>query len=172
LFKEAEMPEVLTPPGYRAVLIGSAATIEELSAFTPMEEGTAEGSLMLMRLDFVDFPSSEAVAGLEGALRDRGVHAWPGYPYIVYADTAAPRVYLAWQKGIAWLPIIIGILALTALPALLGGIIWLLLPQEVKDLINMLVGMGMMMLMIWLMTTLIKPLTAPERPKRVEGAAT
>jgi hypothetical protein len=166
------MPEVLTPPGYRAVLVGSAATIEELSAFTPMEEGTAEGSLMLMQLDFADFPTGEAVAGLEGALRDKGVPAWPGYPYVVYADTVVPRLYLAWQKGIAWLPIIIGILAVTVLPALLGGLIWLLLPQEIKDLINMLVGMGMMMLVLWLMTSLVKPLTAPERPKRVEGAAT
>ena len=166
------MPDGLTPPGYRAVLISSAATIEELSAFAPMEEGTAEGSLMLMRLDFADFPTGEALAELEGRLQKAGVERWPGYPYIVYAETAAPSVYLAWQKGIAWLPIIIGILALTALPALLGGIIWLLLPQAVKDLINMLIGMGMMMLMLWLTTTLIKPLTAPERPKRVEGAAT
>ena len=165
------MPEVLTPPGYRAVLIGSAATIEEMTTFTPMEEGTAEGSLMLMRLDFTDFPTGDALAELESRLQDAGVERWSGYPYIVYADASAPRVYLAWQKGIAWLPIIIGILAVTALPALLGGIIWLLLPQAVKDLINMLIGMGMMMLMIWLMTTLIKPLTAPERPKRVEGAA-
>ena len=166
------MPEVLTPPGYRAVLIGSAATIEELSAFTPMEEGTAEGSLMLMRLDFADFPTGEALAELESKLQEAGVERWPGYPFIVYAETAAPSVYLAWQKGIAWLPIIIGILALTLLPALLGGLIWLLLPQAVKDLINMLISMGMMMLMLWLMTTLIKPLTAPERQKRVEGAAT
>jgi len=165
------MPDGLTPPGYRAVLIGSAVTIEELSAFAPMEEGTAEGSLMLMRLDFADFPTGEALAELEGRLQEAGVERWPGYPYIVYAETAVPSVYLAWQKGIAWLPIIIGILALTALPALLGGIIWLLLPQAVKDLINMLIGMGMMMLMLWLMTILIKPLTAPERPKRVEGAA-
>ena len=166
------MPEVLTPPGYRAVLIGSAAAIEDLNTFTPMEEGTAEGSLMLMRLDFADFPTGDALAELESRLQDAGVERWPGYPYIVYADASAPRVYLAWQKGIAWLPIIIGILALTVLPALLGGLIWLLLPQEVKDLINMLVGMGMMMLMMWLVTSLVKPLTAPERPKRVEGAAT
>ena len=56
------------------------------------------------------------------------------------------------------------------LPVLLGSLIWLILPQEIKDLINMLIGMGMMMLVMWLMMTLIKPLTAPERPKKLEEA--
>ena len=164
------MPNGMIPTGYRAVLIGSAATIEELSAFTPMEEGAAEGSLMLMRLDFANFPTSETVAGLEEALRERGVPAWPGYPYIVFADTATPCVYLAWQKGIAWMPIIIGILVVTLLPPLLGTFIWLILPEEIKQLINAIIGMGMMMLVMWLMMSLIKPLTATERPKELKEA--
>jgi hypothetical protein len=32
--------------------------------------------------------------------------------------------------------------------------------------------MGMMMLVMWLMMSLVKPLTAPEKPKRVEEAKT
>lgn len=164
------MPDGLIPPGYRAALIGSVATIGELSGFAPMEEEVAEGSLMLLQLDFASFPDSDALAELEEKLGDAGVHNWPGYPFIVYTDSDRPTVYLAWQKGIAWMPIIIGILAVTVLPALLGGFVWLILPQAIKDLINMLINMGMMMLMIWVMTSLIKPLTTPERPKRIEEA--
>ena len=163
------VPNGMIPTGYRAVLIGSTASIEELSAFAPMEEGAAEGSLMLMRLDLADFPASEALAGLEQALRDAGVPAWPGYPCVVFADTTTPSVYLAWQKGIAWMPIIIGILVVTLLPPLLGTFIWLILPEEIKELINALIGMGIMMLVMWLMMSLIKPLTA-ERPKELKEA--
>ena len=166
------MPDGLIPPGYRAVLIGSALTVDEMSAFAPMEEGAAEGSLMLMQLDFAGFPDGDALAEVESKLRDAGVHSWPGYPFIVHVDTARPTVYLAWQKGIAWLPIIIGILAAMVLPPLFGSLIWILLPEPVKQLISGLIGMGMMMLMIWVMTSLIKPLTAPEKPKRLEEART
>jgi Na+/phosphate symporter len=55
------------------------------------------------------------------------------------------------------------------LPPLLGSLIWLILPESVKELITGLIGMGMMMLVVWLMTSLLKPLTAPERPKRLEA---
>jgi hypothetical protein len=170
LFKEGKMPDRLTPPGYQAVLIGSVGSIEQLDAFAPMEEGSAEGTLMLMRLDFAEFLTEETLAGIEQACFDARVEWWPGYGQIVFADVTRPSVYLAWQKGIAWMPVIIGILVVTMLPALLGGLIWLILPQEIKDLINMLIQMGMMMLVMWLMMSLIKPLTAPERPKRLEEA--
>jgi hypothetical protein len=160
----------MIPPGYRAVLIGSASTIEELKDYAPMEEGAPEGLLMLMRLDFGDFPSSDALSQLNSALLEKGVPPWPGYEYIVYADATGPSVYLAWQKGIAWMPIIVGILATMLLPPLLGSIIWLILPEEIKQLINALIGMGMMMLVVWLMMSLIKPLAAPERPKELKEA--
>jgi len=162
----------MMPPGYRAVCLGSAAAIEDLSAFTPLEENTAEGSLMLMRLDFAEYPSSEALGQLESKLRESGVPSWPAYDHIVYADTASPSVYIAWQKGIAWMPIIIGILLVTLLPPLLGTLVWLILPQEIKDLISGLIAMGMMMLVMWLMVSLVKPLTTRERPKRIEEAKT
>ena len=166
------MPDGLTPPGYRAVLIGSAATIEELSAFAPMEEGTAEGSLMLMRLDFADFPTGEALAELEGRLQEAGVERWPGYPYIVYAETAVPSVYLAWQKGITWLPVILGILAVTLLPPLLLAGIWLILPESVKALISGLVNLGMMALVFFLLIKMMPALMpARERPKEIEERA-
>ncbi len=164
------MPDRLTPPGYQAVLLGAVSSIEELDAFAPMEEGSAEGTLMLMRLDFAEFVSEETLAQIEQACFEAGVERWPGYGQIVYADIATPSVYFAWQKGIAWMPIIFGILATTLLPMLLGGVVWLILPDSLKQLITGLIQMGMMLLMMWLMMSAIKPLTAPERPKRVEEA--
>jgi hypothetical protein len=166
------MPNGLIPPGYQAVLIGSAMTVDELSTFAPMEEGAAEGSLMLMELDFAEPVSPETLGELNQACLDAGVLPWPGCEYVVYAETGSPTVYLAWQKAIAWLPIIIGILATVLLPPLIGSVIWMLIPEPVKELITGLIGMGMMMLVMWLMMSLIKPLTAPEKPKRVEEAKT
>ena len=166
------MPYAMVPPGYRAVLLGQANSIEDLGTFTPLEESAAEGALILMRLDFAEYPSSEAVSQLESACLDAGVPPWPGYSYIVYADVTRPSVYLAWQKGIAWMPVIIGILAITVLPPLLTALVWWVLPEEVKSLISGLIGLGMMMLIMWLMISLIKPLTAPEKPKRLEEART
>ena len=54
------MPYAMVPPGYRAVLLGSAQNLEDLSTFAPLEEGSAEGALILMRLDFAEPPLSEA----------------------------------------------------------------------------------------------------------------
>ncbi len=166
------MPYAMIPPGYRAVLLGSAVRIEDLGTFTPLEEGVDEGSLVLMKLDFIEFPSSEALAQLNKAFLDKGIPPWPGYDFVVYADATSPSVYLAWQKGFAWMPVIIGILVVTVLPALLGGAIWLLLPQSVKDMITGIINLGMMMLVMWLMTSMMKPLTAPakEKPKKLETA--
>ena len=166
------MPYAMVPPGYRAVLLGQATRFQDLGTFTPLEEGAAEGALVLMRLDFVEFPSSEALAQLNQTCLDKGIPTWPGYDYVVFADTATPSVYLAWQKGIAWMPVIIGILVVTVLPALLGGVLWLLLPQSIKDMITGIINLGVMMLVMWLMTSIMKPLTAPAKtkPKQLEEA--
>jgi hypothetical protein len=164
------MPYAMVPPGYRAVLLGSATRIEDLGAFAPLEEGSAEGALILMRLDFAEFPSSEALTQLNQACLDAGIPPWPGYDYIVYADIINPSVYLAWQKGFAWMPIIIGLLVFVVLPPLLGALIWWLLPQSIKDLITSLIGLGIMFVVMWLMTSMMKPLAAPKKPKRLEEA--
>ena len=167
------MPYAFVPPGYRAVLIGQAQDIEDLGTFSPLEESAAEGALVLMRLDFLELPSEETLNGLEQACRDAGIEPWPGSEYYVYVDTTSPAVYIVWQKGLAWLPVIIGLLAFTVLPPLLTAGIWLILPDSLKSLISSLINMGMMLLMVWLLTSLMKPLltTTKEKPKQVEEAA-
>jgi len=162
----------MVPQGYRAVFLGQANNIEELGTFTPLEESTAEGALILMRLDFAEYPSEEALGELNQACLDVGIPPWPGESFVVYADTAEPSIYLAWQKGIAWMPVIIGMLALTVLPPLLTAVVWWILPEEIKSLISGLISLGMMMLVMWLMMSVMKPLTAPEKPKRLEEAKT
>ena len=163
------MPYALVPPGYRAVLIGQAAAIEELGTFAPLEQDSAEGALFLVRLDFAEFPSAEALDQLEQAFFDAGVELWPGYSHVVYADVDQPGVYLAWQKGLAWIPIIIGLLVTVVLPPLLGGLIWQLMPQSLKDLISGIVNMGIMVLVMFLMTKIMpKPTPEKEKPKKLK----
>ena len=125
-----------------------------------------------MRLDFTEQPSDEALAQLNQQCLEAGIPSWPGYDYIVYADATSPSVYLAWQKGIAWLPIIIGILATVALPPLLMSLVWWILPEAVKSLISGLINMGIMLLVMFVMMQFMKPLTAPqkEKPKKLKEA--
>jgi len=163
------VPYTMAPEGYQAQLIGSAISIEDLGAFAPLEESSAEGALFLMRLDFAEFPSAEALSQLEQAFWDAGIEIWPGCDHVVYADLEQPSVYLAWQKGLAWIPIIIGLLVTVVLPPLLGGLIWQLLPQSLKDLISGLINMGMMVLVMFLMTKIMpKPTPEKEKPKKLK----
>jgi len=162
------MPYAFVPPGYSVVPLGQAQAIEDLGTFTPLEESAAEGALVLMRLDFIEQPSEEALRNLEQACRETGIEMWPGSQYYVYADIESPTIYLVWQKGFAWLPVIIGLLATMVLPPLLTAGLWLILPDSIKSLISGLINMGMMLLMMWLMMSLMKPLTAPEKPKQIK----
>ncbi|MDP4280143.1 MAG: hypothetical protein QQM50_06320 [Dehalococcoides mccartyi] len=166
------MPCAFVPPGYRAVLVGQAQNIADLGTFSPLEDSAEEGALVLVRLDFAEPVSDEILASIEQAYRDAGVEPYPGSPYYVYADTGSNSVYLVWQKGMPWLPIIVGLLATVVLPPLLTAGIWLILPDSLKSLISSLVNMGMLLLMMWLMTSLMKPLMAPakEKPKQVKEA--
>jgi len=167
------MPYAFIPPGYRAVLLGQAAAVEDLGTFTPLEEGAVEGALVLVRLDFAEQVSEEILGSIEQACREAGVESWPGSAYYVYTETGSNSIYLVWQKGFAWLPIIVGLLATMVIPPLLTAGIWLILPDSIKSLISSLVNMGMMLLMMWLMTSLMKPLMAPakEKPKQIKEAA-
>ena len=166
------MPYAMIPPGYRAVLLGQAQTIEDLGTIAPLEEGAAEGALVLMKLDFTELLSQEALSSLEQTISEAGVEPWPGGEYYVYADTASSSIYLVWQKGMAWLPIIIGMLAVTVLPPLLTAGLWLILPDSLKSLISNLVNMGMMMLMMWVVMKMIPaPSREKEKPKQVEEVA-
>ena len=126
----------------------------------------------MTRLDFAGAPESEALAQLEQACRDAGVEPWPGSGYYVFADAAQPVVYLVWQKGLAWLPIIIGLIATVVLPPLLTAGVWLILPDSVKSLISTMINLGMMVLVMFLVMKMVPSLTSgKERPRRLEEKA-
>ena len=59
------MPYAFIPPGYRAVLLGQAAAVEDLGTFSPLEEGADEGALVLVRLDFTEQVSEEVLGSIE-----------------------------------------------------------------------------------------------------------
>jgi hypothetical protein len=166
------MPYAFVPPGYRAALIGQAQAVEDLGTFALLEEGAAEGALVLMKLDFTEPLSEETLSNLEQALLDAGVEPWPGSAYYVYADTGSTSVYLVWQKGLAWLPVIIGLLATMVLPPLLTAGLWLILPDSLKSLISSLINLGMMMLMMYLVMKMMPALSpVKEKPKQIKEAA-
>jgi hypothetical protein len=144
--------------------------LEDLGAFAPLEQSSEEGSLFLARLDFVEFPSEEALIRLEAALEEAGVERWPGYEHIVYAAVSTPAVYLPWQKGMPWLPIIIGLVATAVLPPLMGSLLWWILPQDIKDLISGIINLGMMLLILFILMQVMKPLTALRKPQKVKAA--
>jgi hypothetical protein len=156
------MSNGIAPPGYEARLLGSAGSLEDLNFFQPLEEATPEGSLMLLELQFDDFPAIETLESLNQDLLNEGVPPWPGNTQIVLADSTKPVVYLAWVKGIAWMSVIVGMLVLLVLPTLLGALVWWLIPQEVKDLIMM----AVMMLVIFLMFRMITPLLSPAEERK------
>ena len=166
------MPYAFVPQGYSAILVAQAPGIEDLGAFAPLEEGSAEGTLVLMKLDFLEPVPEESLIELEEACRDAGIEPWPGSESYVYTDINSSSFYLVWQKGFAWLPVIIGLLAVTVLPPLLTAGLWLILPDSLKSLISSLINLGMMLFMMWLLTSLMKPLliSAKEKPKQVEEA--
>ena len=166
------MPYAFVPPGYRAVLLGQAQDIEDLGTFAPLEESSAEGALVLVRLDFLEPLSEETLGDLEQVCRDTGIEPWPGSEYYVYSDTDSPAVYLVWQKGLAWLPIVIGLLATMVLPPLLTAGVWLILPDSLKSLISGLINMGMMMLIMFLVMKMVPTLSPEkEKPKQIEEAS-
>ncbi|MFW6125482.1 MAG: hypothetical protein ACOC58_00090 [Chloroflexota bacterium] len=127
-------------------LIAQFSSLEELGTVAPLEEGQPEGALMLMGLEFAAAPDPAVLAQFEESLTAAGVPCWPGQGYHVsYQDGC---VQISWVKGMAWLPLILGILLPLVLPALLGGVIWMLIPEEVKDLLNMMVVVGIMLLAV------------------------
>ncbi len=162
------MPYKILPPGYQAILVGSVTVVTDMGTFAPLEQDSAEGALFLARLDFTEFPTGEALAQLELSLQEAGVEKWPGYEHVVYADTVEPAVYLVWQKGFAWLPIIIGLVVTVVLPPLLGSLLWVVLPQGIKDLISGIINLGVMLLIMYILMQVMKPLTGTKKLKKVE----
>jgi hypothetical protein len=113
-----------------------------------LEQAMPEGTLVLLELSLPSGPGLDVLADLNDKLLDAGVPPWPGYNSLVFSDSTDPtKIYITWVKSFAWTPIIIGILFLV-LPIILGGIVWFLMPESVKDMMTM---MGFMMILMPIM---------------------
>jgi len=137
------------PVGYTSYYAGSFEDLRSQQALVAaQEEATPEGTLAMLELQLAEAPHPDTLVEVNNQLLSAGVPLWEGYPNIVFADaTDAKKVYVCWTKGLAWSGIIIGIL-LFLLPTILGGVLWFLIPQPVKDMVVM---MGLMAIMVPIM---------------------
>jgi hypothetical protein len=136
----------MMPIGYTTYCAGSFEDlVAQQSAMVAQEEATPEGTLALMELTLSEAPEPDVLITLNNQLLGAGVPPWTGYSNVVFTDSTDPKkVYVAWTKGFAWTPIIIGIVFLV-LPLILGAVLWFLIPQPVKDMMTL---MGVMAIMI------------------------
>lgn len=155
-------------PGWKALPIGSANSLDNSGSFVALEEGLPEGSLLLAEIDFSEYPSQQSIAELEQKLADANIDHWPGMSNYVIVDTRYPAVYIAWQKAPTFWAVIGGILAVMILPAILSIGLWYILPAEVKSMIEMMISMIMMIGMMAVMMLVMKQLNPPEKAQ-IEG---
>ncbi len=142
-------------PEYRAVLLGSAANLNDLAVYAPQEEGTPEGSLMLLEIQLGSAIPAATIDEINLKCAEAGVIPWTGLSQIAFTDLTGQVLTLQWVKAFAFMPIIVGILLLTVLPAILGAVIWWLIPESIKQIINMVIMMLVMMMMMKMITPMI-----------------
>jgi len=100
------------------------------------EAANPEGTLVLLNLELAEAPRPVTLLELNHQLLSFGVPPWPGYRGVVFTETANPKkVYLCWEKGMAWSGIIFGILLLL-LPTIIGGLLWFLIPAPIKEMLE------------------------------------
>ena len=142
------------PIGYTTYYAGLFEDlVAQRALVAAQEEAAPEGTLALLELTLSEPASLETLEELNSQLLAAGVPPWPGYGSVVFTDSAdSRRVYVAWVKGLAWSGIIIGIL-LSLLPMILGGVLWFLIPQGIKDALMM---MSIMVIMLPVMGMITK----------------
>jgi hypothetical protein len=133
--------------------------------FVPLEENAPEECRILVRLDFSEYPSIEACSQLNRELLQHEVPPWPEHGDIVFIHPTEPAIYLAWWKGMVWWALILVLLGSIVLPPLLGSVIWAILPDEVKQMIEMLLMVGIMVVMMSLVSTMTKSMSPTEKVK-------
>ena len=165
------MPYTLLPPGHRAVFLGSAGSVHGLSDFTPLEEAVPEGCRVLVRLDFEDYPSLEVCSQLNQELLARGIPPWPEHQDIVFVHPSEHAIYIVWWKGMVWWGWILALLASFVLPPLLMSAIWAILPEEVQQMLEMLMWLGIMVVMMFAFSAITKAMKPKEKTRQVEAKA-
>jgi len=161
------MPDIQIPPGYKTVFLG-AVPGSLAGDFLPLEESAPEECRMLVRLDFSEYPSIEVCSQLNQGLLSQGVPPWPEHQDIVFLHPSEPAIYLAWWKGMVWWALILVLIGSMVLPPLIGSVIWAILPDEVKQMIEMLLVLGLMVIMMSFVSKMTKSASPAEKAKPAE----
>lgn len=157
----------IIPGGYTAQIIASGTTIEELTSIvTPLESSIQDGTLMIVEMQYSDYPTAEQISDLNQFLLGAGITPWAGKP-LVYVDGESPTVCVACVKTSGFMGFIGGgFLALIGI-ILIGGIVYMLLPESVKSVIEMMITLSIVVIMMKIMTPMMKG-TQPEEPQPKE----
>jgi hypothetical protein len=136
--------------GYRTYWAGSFDDLDSQQGdVTAQEQLAPEGALMSLEVTFAEDISADALQELNIQYAANNVPRWPGYAANALVDSLNPRkIYVCWVKGFAFSTLIIGILLMTVLPVILGGILWMFIPEDVQNMIMM---MGMMLILVPIM---------------------
>jgi len=162
------MIELLAKHGYQPIFLGEFSSEEDINYAASLENSFPEGAPMLLKLTFTEVPSRQSLAALEVELAktDAG-RLLQNYVYLDSNDPAS--VYVVYTKGIALSGIIGSIMLLIGLPIILGILAWtFLVPDSVKQMVNMMIPLIMMMIIMKIMSGAIgKP-----KPKRIDSRYT
>jgi hypothetical protein len=141
-----------------AVRVAQVSRIDELHQFIPLEESQPEGSLMQVSLAFAGDPGDvdRLASTLNQICLDSGVTPWPNSSLIASSQNGV--INIRWQKGMAWWGLILAGLLSLVLPALLGAVLWIMLPESTRQLIESLTYLGAMMLIMLGFSKLIQPM--------------
>jgi len=152
--------------GYHQQLIGQFKTEEQLQQLSQFEESLPKGAPVMITLTFESEPSYDSLYQLEVEISKTGVGKV--FDFYVYQETADPRtVHIVYTKGGILSTILIGMLILVGVPLLLGGLIWtFLVPDAVKQIIDVILMMVVMFIMMRVMGAAIKdkPKEPPPTP--------
>ena len=85
---------------------------------------------------------------------------WPGYEHVVYADTCRARRLPCLAEGPGLDADHHRSAGHRGLTAAAGSLVWWILPQDIKDLITGIINLGMMMLVMFILMQVMKPLTS------------
>ena len=148
------------PAGYQVRLLAVAGSLDELDNFVPLEGGLPEPSRVLLQIGISGDAYAKALE-LNNALLAQGVPYWPEHPGIV-AFSEGDTIFIAWMKGFAWMPLIIGLLF--GLPLILPIILWFVDPGF-RQTMEAMVGFLVMMVMMIFMMRMTREMTTPAKPK-------
>lgn len=153
----------MIPTGYQTRLIGTANSLDELNMFVPLEEGLPELSRVLLQVAVSPDADIQTIAGeLNAKCLEQGVPQWPEYPgQIVFIQDNT--LYLAWTKGIAWLPIIIGLLV--AIP-FIAPIILLFVSPTFRAIVEFIPTLLLMFVLMIFMRKMSEAMVGPPKPKK------